>query len=280
MIRASLRVLRSTARDALDNDLAGEAAKMAYYFFLSLFPLLVVLFAVTGLVGGDAVYARILATAERVVPDYAWQFVRQLVREITERGRPGLLSAGVLLTLWAASNGVAALTVGLNRIYEVKEPRPWWKRRLLALAVLAGTVVLLVAGTASVIPSEEALRGTGLSDAWSLARWPIGFALVTGAVWLAYRYLPARDQRGAHRETLIGAVCATLLWMLVAVLFREYLARFSSYGATYGALGAVIVLMLWFYLGALVVLLGAELAATLETDGARVPVRGARAPKG
>lgn len=264
MIPASLRVLRATARDAIDDDLAGEAAKMAYYFFLSLFPLLVVLFAVTGLVGGDAVYARILATAERAVPDYAWQFVRQLVREITERGRPGLLSVGVLLTLWAASNGVAALTVGLNRIYEVKEPRPWWKRRLLAFAVLAGTVVLLVAGTASVIPSEDTLRDTGLSAVWSLARWPVGLILVAAALWLAYRYLPARDQRGSGRETLIGAVCATLLWLTTAVLFRVYLARFSSYGATYGALGAVIVLMLWFYLGGLVVLVGAELSAVVE----------------
>ena len=248
----------------MEDDLPGEAAQMAFYFFLSLFPLVVVVFAITGIVGGDEAFATIVNTAERTVPGYARQLVRELVREITERDRPGLLSFGVVFTTWAASNGVAALTKGLNTIYDVSEPRPWWKRRLVALAVLCAGVLFLVIGTVVVVPSAAWLSGRGLHSAWAVARWPLAFVFVTGAVWLSYRYLPARDQRGSRAETLVGALFATLLWIVTVLLFRVYLRHFSSYGATYGALGAIIALAIWFYLGAFVVLLGAELAAVIE----------------
>ena len=119
-------------------------------------------------------------------------------------------------------------------------------------------------GTVVVVPSAAWLSGRGLHSAWAIARWPLAFVFVTGAVWLSYRYLPTRDQRGSRAETLVGALFATLLWIVTVLLFRVYLQHFSSYGATYGALGAIIALAIWFYLGAFVVLLGAELAAVIE----------------
>jgi membrane protein len=271
--RPLLSVIARAARAANRNDLADEAATMAFYFFLALLPFVVTIFAVTGILGGDDTFGTVLRVAQELMPREAWPIVRDLVVEITARERPGLLSFGVLLTTWAASSGVGALIVGLNTIYAVDEPRPWWRRQLIALAMLGAGVTLIAVGTTIIVPTNAWLQSIGVGPLWSMVRWPVGAALVTGAIWLAYRYLPARDQRGAARETFIGAIVATVLWMLAAVGFRFYLERFSTYGASYGALGSVIVLLLWFYLDAFVVLLGAQLAAALEDSRAETPAR-------
>jgi membrane protein len=257
-------IVRDTFHNAVEDDLAGEAAKMAYFFFLSLFPLILVVFALTGIVGGKEAFTQITNTAESVVPDYAWQFVREVIREITDRSRPGVLSFGIVLTIWAASNGIAALTGGLNSMYDLEETRPWWQRRLLALVVMVATVSLLVLGTAVFVKSTGFPNNEDVSLAWKIAQWPVGFAALTGIAWLAYTFLPARDRHDAYLETLAGAVVASLLWVGASLIFRLYVANFSRYSSTYGAVGAVIVLLIWFYLTALAMLIGGELAATLE----------------
>jgi len=261
-------VVRATFRNARADDLTGEAAKMAYYFFLSLFPLVLVLLAVTGTFGGERVFDRITQAAQKTVPDYAWQFVRTLIQEVTSRRKPGTLSIGVVFALWASSSGVAALTGGLNTMYDERDQRPWWRRRLLALGVLAVGSVLVVLGAAALIPTEGWLRDRGLGALWSYARWPVAFLLITGTIWIAYTFLPAGDDRPSGRKTLIGAGIASLLWLVATLLFRLYIASFGSYSRVYGANGAVIVMLLWFYISALAALVGGELAATLESGGA------------
>jgi membrane protein len=266
--RASLvgaaHLVRALYRAAAKDDLAGEAAKMAYFFFLSLFPLLLVVFTLTGIIGGDAAFQRIASAGRTAVPDYAWQFVRELIREVTERSRPGILSFGVVLTVWAASNGVAALTTGLNTIYDVRESRSWWKRRLLALAVLLAAVLLVVIAATLLIPGQRWLRGHGFAAVWNVLQWPLALGILTAAAWLAYRFLPAREQRDGGMEAVVGALVASGLWVLATLLFRLYIANFSRYARVYGAVGAVIVLLIWFYIAALSLLMGAELAATLR----------------
>src|SRR5918999_2604886 len=172
---ATAEVIKATVRETLDDDLAGEAAKMAYFFFLSLFPLVLIVFALTGIVGGDEVFGRVAAVAETAVPGYAWQFVRELIREITDRERPGVLSLGILLTLWAASNGIAGLTAALNTMYDVREGRGWWKRRALAVVVLVLGTILLVVGAAVLTPWLAWLRGSSLGPVWGMLRWPVAF---------------------------------------------------------------------------------------------------------
>jgi membrane protein len=264
-LRDTWRVARVTLRNARGDDLTGEAAKMAFYFFLSLFPMVLILFAVTGIVGGESAFGRITQVVQATVPDYAWQFVNSLIRQVTDRRRPGMLSFGVAFALWAASSGVAALMGGLNTMYDVEEQRPWWKRRLLALGVLAAGAVLLVLGSAAFIPSEAWLQDRGLWGFWSYVRWPLGFLLLTGTAWIAYSFLPAGDARPSRMKTLVGAGLASTLWMVAALLFRMYVAGFGHYNRVYGAVGAVIVLLIWFYIAALAVLAGGELAATLES---------------
>lgn len=264
-LRETWQVARATFRNARADDLTGEAAKMAYYFFLSLFPLVLVLFAVTGIVGGESAFDRITRAVQTTVPDYAWQFVTSLIHEVTDRRRPGTLSFGVVFALWAASSGVAALMGGLNTMYDVEERRPWWKRRLLALGVLAVGAVLLVLGFAAFVPTEAWLRDRGMWASWSYARWPLGVLLLTGTAWIAYSFLPAGDARPSGRKTLVGAAVASALWIVATLLFRMYIAGFGRYNRVYGAVGAVIVLLIWFYIATLAVLIGGEVAATLES---------------
>lgn len=272
-LRETWRVARATFRNARADDLAGEAAKMAYYFFLSLFPLVLVLLAVTGIVGGESAFSRITQAVQPTVPDYAWQFVTSLIREVTDRRRPGALSFGAVFALWAASSGVAALMGGLNTMYDVEERRPWWKRRLLALGVMGVGGVLLVLGAAAFIPTEAWLQGREGLASLSYARWPLTFLLLTGTAWIAYLFLPAVEQRPSSRMTLVGAGVASALWIVATLLFQMYIAGFGRYSRVYGAVGAVIVLLIWFYISALAVLVGGELAATLESGGAERAAR-------
>jgi membrane protein len=259
------RLVRATIRNADDHDLLGEAAKVAFFLFLSLFPVVLVLLSLTGLIGGEQAFDRIARAVQTMIPEYGWQFVRELIREVTDGERPGVLSFGIVFALWAASSGIAALMTGLNSMYGIDEARRWWKRRLIAVAVLVAGAILTVLGAAVFIPAETWLADRDLLPLWRYARWPVSYLLLTGTAWIAYLYLPARAQPASIGKTLAGAALASALWLLAALLFRIYVADIARYGRVYGAVGAVIVLMMWFYLAALAVLLGGEVAATLES---------------
>jgi len=173
---------------------------MAHYLFSSLFHLVLVLLAVTGNLGSESAFNRITQAVRTTVPDYAWQFASSLIREVTDRRRAGTLSFGVIFALWAASSGAASLTGGLNTMYDAKDQRTWWRRRVLALGVMAVDSVLLVLGAAAVVPTEGWLRHLGLSTLWSCARWPLRFLLITGTTWIAYTFLPAGDERPPDKK--------------------------------------------------------------------------------
>jgi membrane protein len=279
------QVLRATLRGVVVHDLDGEAAKMAFWLFLSLFPVVLVVFALTGIAGGDAAFGRIVHVAHGMVPPHAWPVVDALVRELTGRERPGVLSVGVLLTAWAASSGIVGLVQALNRMYELRDGRGWWRRRALALGVVTVVAALAVLAATALLPALGLLPGWRSMRAWNVTRWPLAFGLVATAVWLAYLVLPARGQRHALRETAIGAVVATTLWAVATAGFGWWVGRFGRYDATYGAVGAVIVLLLWLYLTSGCILVGAELAVVLEQgDRERrrwsgVVARGPRAPE-
>jgi membrane protein len=258
-----MHLTRRTFENAREDDLLGEAAKMAYYFFLSLFPLVVVLLTLTQQIGGAEAFSRIAETVRPTVPEYAWTFVDDLIREVSARGEPELLSASLVLAMWAASSGVASFMRGLNAMYNVTDPRSWVQRRLLAVGILMASVILLVLGATAFIPFSQELVGGDLRRVWPFLRWPTGFLLLGTMAWLSYRYLPARGARIAGVPTLAGAALASGLWLLIWAAFSMYIANVSRYGRIYGAVGAVIVLLIWFYLSALVLLLGGELAATM-----------------
>ena len=266
-------LMRLIERIETDPALA-QAPRAAFYFFLSLFPVVLVIFSLTGLLGGDDAFSWIMTQVQGALPPVTARYLAEYVDEVTGRERPGVLTLGVLLTLWSASAGRLALDDGLNAVYRIKKNRPWWKRRLIALALLAVGLVLFIVGVTAVLAGPSIAEALGLGFAWRLLSVPIGFVPLLLLMWLIYYVLPNRDASHAKRAVLGGAAAGALLWVMVSYVFRLYVVSFGSYDLTYGVVGAVIVLLLWLQFTALAVLLGAEVAAHLE---ARDRVREARA---
>jgi len=257
-------VVREILREAMRDRITGEAAKGAYYFFLSLFPLILAMFALTGIFGGDRAFEWIMGRMRLALPGEAALYLERFVGEITGHSRPGILSFSVLFTLWSASNIFATLTDGLNRMYDVEESRPWWKRRLIALAGLLVGSVLLVIGTVALLAGPELLEILHLAGAWIVLRWPLAIVMLVLLMWLVYFLLPNRRMRSAAWPTLIGSVVGTGLWLAATVGFRYYVSHFGRYSEVYGFVGGIIVLLLWLYITGLAILFGGEVAATLE----------------
>lgn len=252
-------------KEAMDDKITGEAAKAAYYFFLSFFPAILALFAFTGILGGDETFQWIMGHLRRALPGQAADFLQGFVSEITGDSRPGMLSFGILATLWSASNVFAILADGLNTMYDLAEGRSWWKKRLVALGSLVVGLVCLSIGSVMMLAGPDLVSLVGIPEnVFNVIRWPLAFVMLAAMMWLVYYLLPDRDQKGAARQCATGAAFGTVLWIGVTGLFRLYVSNFGSYSESYGFVGAIMVMLLWLYLTALVILFGGEIAATLE----------------
>lgn len=258
---------KRVAKEFGEDDISNQAAKVAYYAFLSLPPLVMAIFAMAGIFGGHDTAAWIAERLQTMLPAEASELVGGFVDEVRE-SHPGPLSIGLLLALWAASNVFMALEDTLNAVHHITEKRSFVRRRLVVLGTLIAVSVLFVAGSAVLLAGPVLSRAMGLGAAgdavWSFAQWPLSFALVVGAFWIIYYVLPLRDQRGCKGVLLRSSAIAAALWIVATLAFRLYIANFSSYSATYGLLGAVIVLLLWLYVTSLVILLGGEISAEME----------------
>lgn len=263
-----VRFLYRLVRESIQDGITGEAAKAAYYFFLSFFPVILALFALTGIFGGDDAFRWIMGHLELLLPGSAEVYVADSVREVTDRARPGLLSIGVLLTLWTSSSIFVALSQGLNVMYKLKENRPWWLQRLVGLLSLAATLVLLTIGVMAILVGPVLARWFYFADAWAtfwaIVRLPLAFSVLTLLMWLLYYWLPARDQSGVKIPTFVGALVGAGLWVGATSLFRLYVSNFGRFDKTYGVIGGIIVLLIWLYLTAFTILFGGEVAATME----------------
>ena len=255
------------------DDVFGDAAKLAYYFLLALFPLLIFLTSAIGLVIGSGTGIRhaLFNYLSQVMPSSAFQLIDNTVWEVTNASGPGKLSFGLLATLWAAASGVGAMMRSLDTAYEVPESRPWWKQRLVALGLTLALSVLIIGAVVVIFGGSKIADylGTryGFSDAlvitWKLLQWPIAFAFMLLAFALVYFLAP--DFRKQHWKWITpGSVVGVGAWLLVSLAFKGYLHFFDSYSKTYGSLGAVIVLMLWLYLTGAAVLNGGQVNAEIE----------------
>lgn len=257
-------IVRQVVKEALHDRITGEAARAAYYFFLSLFPLILAMFSLTGIFGGDTAFEWIMSRLRMALPGDASTYLEQFVREITGESRPGVLSFSVLFTLWSASNIFAVLADGLNRMYDLEETRAWWKRRLIAVVAFLIGSVLLLGGSVAMLASPDLLGLVGLASAWEVLRWPVAVVLLVLMMWLVYYLLPDRSMKGSARPALIGAAVGTALWLAATIGFRFYVSHFGRYGDTYGFVGGIIVLLLWLWITSMAILFGGEVAATLE----------------
>ncbi len=268
------------------DEILGRAAQLSYYFLLSLFPLLLFLITLFGYMAGAGSHLRhkLITYLGSVMPGAALQLVVATIDQVTNARGGGKLWFGLLAALWAASSGLNALAQALNAAYDVPETRPWWKVRLISIALTIAIAVLIISALLIVLYGGQlgqfvatlVHEGDAFTIAWKILQWPISLAFVFIAFSLIYQFgpnvsarrrdsgLPASDFR--RRWFSPGVVTAVILWMLVSLGFRLYLHFFNSYSATYGSLGALIILMLWFYLTGAAILLGGEINCELESD--------------
>ena len=260
------------------DNVFGRAAELSYYFLLALFPFLIFLTSIIGLVLGSGTGTRhaLFDYLGRIMPPSAFQLISNTMYEVTESAGGGKLSFGILAALWAASNGLGAITESLNTAYDLEETRPWWKQRLTAIGLtialsifIIGALVLVVAG-GHIAEWLAAHYGFGpvFPMAWKIIQWPVVLACMTFAFALIYYVAP--DFRKQSWQWLTpGSVIGVVLWLLVSLGFRIYLHYFNSYNATYGSLGAVIILMLWLYFTGAAVLIGGEVNSEIENAAAK-----------
>jgi membrane protein len=211
-----------------------------------------------------------MARVGTVAPGEMTSLLTGLLETIANGQNSGLLTFGFLMALWSSSAAIVAVTDALNRAYDIEEGRPWWKVRLtaifltlvLAVFVLLAFALILVGPTAA----EWLARTTGLGApfewAWKILQWPIALALVVVAIAVVNYYAPDADQD--WEWVTPGAVVATVLWLAASLAFKFYVGNFANYNETYGSLGGIIVLMLWFYISGIAILAGAEMNAEIE----------------
>ncbi len=256
-----------------EDDIFGQAAKLAYYFVLSTVPMLMCVVTALGMFTRDEeLRGRLLSYLNAFAPPSASALIYRVVEEIGQSGG-GKLSLGLVIALWAASSGTGAVIEALNVAYDARETRPWWKTRLLAIAltvtlscaVIVGLVLLLYGGWIAGFVSRVRGLGGAFVVTWSLLQWPFIVLSMLAAFVLLYRLGP--DVRGrALRRVWPGAVVGVVLWLSVSFGLRLYFLFFDSYSITYGSLGAVVVLMLWFWFTGMAILVGGEYNAVLAQD--------------
>jgi len=250
-----------------DDDIFGRAAQLSYYFLLALFPLLLVLINLLGYLAQEGTNFRnkLITYLAAVMPSTAVTLVRTTLDEISASSGSGKFSLGLLATLWAASNGMGAISQTLNTAYNVRETRSWWRVRVVSVLLTAALSILIIAALAIVLYGgtigDTLANRFGFTHvftkAWGLLQWPIALGFVLGTFNLIYNFAPNLTSRQRKWFTP-GAVVAVVLWLLISFGFRLYLRFFDSYSVTYGSLGALIVLMLWFYLTGVAILIGGE----------------------
>jgi membrane protein len=258
-----------------DHNIFGRAAQLSYYFLLALFPLLLFLVTLLGYFtqAGSDLRNKLLTYLATVMPYSAVTLVHTTLDEINQSAGGGKLSLGLLAALWAASNGMSAISDTLNVAYGVKERRPWWKVRLVSVGLTIMLSILIVVALAMVLYGgrigDAVAAHFGFSNiftiAWKILQFPIALIFILLAFDLIY-YLAPDHQRRGRKWRNIGAIPAVVLWLLVSFCFRLYLHFFNSYSVTYGSLGALIVLMLWFYFTGLAILIGGEINSELEQN--------------
>jgi membrane protein len=265
-------VLKRTSREFKADNLTDLSAALTYYAVLAIFPLLIVLVSILGLVG-HSVTQPLIQNLGKVAPGPARQIFTSAIHNIqSSKGSAGILFiVGLAGALWSASAYVAAFMRASNIIWDVEEGRPIWKTLPVRLGVTLITVVLLTVSAVAVVFTGALasqvgnLIGVGQSAVtiWDIAKWPVLLLIVALMLAILYHAAPNVRQPG-FRWVTPGGLLAVLLWVLASAAFAFYVANFSSYNKTYGALASVIVFLVWLWITNTVILLGAELNAEIE----------------
>lgn len=261
-------IVRTLFRRLSNGWIFARAAQMSFYLCLSVFPMLLVLMTALSLFLDARRVLRdtLLQQLAPLVPPSMFRMISDLLAHFTEEPT-GSLTWGIAITVWAASSGMVATIDGLNEAYAITERRSWWKRRLVGLTLTlvvmlvmtVATVLMTLGAPLTTVLAQRAGLETSLPVVWQLVRWPAFFCFTLVAFDLLYHFGPNR-QRAAWRWLPMETLIAIALWLAASLGLKAYLTRFGNYSVIYGALGGVIVLLLWFYVTAIAILAGALIA--------------------
>ena len=264
------RFFKGIVKRYKDDEVAALGAQLTYYLILSFFPFLI--FLITIISYTPLTHEETIKTLGSLMPPKTYDLVVEVRRQVMSSDRKAVLSFGMIATIWAASRGVGTLIRGVNKAYDQKETRPFWKLEgismlfTLALAlVILFSFVLLVLGE---VLGRYFFDLLGISQlfkpAWTLLRYIIPLLTMMVVFISIYYYIPIR--RLKFKQVLPGSIFAVIGWVIISIVFSFYINNFSSYATTYGSIAGIIILLLWLYWCSMIILLGAELNATLAFD--------------
>ena len=261
---------RRTWREIVDDDVVDLAAQLSYYFFLALFPAILFLLALASFFPLSNITDDVGRSLGPFVSPQVLELISEQMRRLANNEDGGLLTFGVVGALWSSSAALVSIVGALNRAYDIDEGRPWWKVRLVAIGLTLGVAVMVLVAISLVLAGPTLAEKLGQATGWGapfewtwlVLQWPLVFAIVATGIGLIYYFGPDAEQDWVWITP--GAVVATVLWLLISLLFKLYVANFTDYEGSYGSVGAVIVVLLWFYVSGIAILTGAELNSEIE----------------
>ncbi len=264
------RIIKRTIQSAGDDNCEGLAAELAFCFLLALFPALIFVVAFVGLLPVQGAIPPLLAKLSRFAPHDVMDIVNRQLIEVTSGGSGSLLTLGMIGTVWSSSAAVSAIIGALNRIHKIRESRPWWQVKMRAILLTIGLIVFSLLSAiliwlgpiiANWLDARLHLGALAIS-VWQVGRWAGAIFLAALGIGILYNFGPDAETRWVWLTP--GSLLAIILWIGSSLGFKLYLAYFGSYNATYGTIGGIIILLLWFYISSLSILLGAELNAKID----------------
>lgn len=263
-------VVKGAVKSFLDDDMIAYAAALSFHLTLALFPFIIFLLTLLGALGLSDFFDRVLVQAQAALPPDAYELLARVIGEIRGQPREGLLSVSILFAVWAASTGMRSVMNALNAAYDVEETRPAWKRYPLSIIYTIGLVAVVIAAAVFRLIGPWAAQRfanqlgltTAVAKVWTWLRWPVVVLLLLLVVALIYYLGPNISQ--PFRYVTPGSVSAVVVWILASIGFSLYVENFGNYGATYGSLGGMVVLLLYFFVSAAVLLFGAEVNAVIH----------------
>jgi membrane protein len=262
-------ILKETVKEFVADDMTTYASALAYQVLFSLFPFLIFLITLLGFIDRADFFDWVRTQMQFLLPADTMKTVDQVITQLRQPQHT-LLSMGVIVALWSASSAVRATMNALNVAYDVQEGRPAWKLYPLSIFYTIGVAAMLIVAALLLTIGPEAVawltRMVGLDRVfvalWAWLRWPAAVFLLTLALAMVYYVAPDAEQE--FRFITPGATLAVIVWIAASVAFKYYVGHFADYNATYGSIGTIVVLLLFFFISAAIMLFGAELNAVIE----------------
>jgi membrane protein len=257
-------------KSIVDDDIFGRSAQLAYYFFFAIFPGLIFISSILGLMGrgGSSLIDQLLDNLGRILPPDAFKILVSTFHSTVHASSGLKLALGMVFALWSATYGMTAAEDTLNAVYQVRETRPLWKQYLIAILLTIATAVLAFIGLGAVFYGDALAHLLGLDAALAIlvriAMWIVTFATLTLIFAMTYYFAPDVKE-GRWQWITPGAVLGVLCWVIASIGLRIYLHFSNSYSVMYGSLGAVMLLLLWFYVSGLMLLVGAAINSNMES---------------